>query len=105
MVRINTETKEETERETTIPDDYRQRISQFLEEEGERIREEADQELASIIAKAKEEYKKRVGRFFEGERIRKDADQQSAYIIAKAKEEYRKSVGLFLEEEGERIRR
>ena len=41
-------------------DDLKQRISQVIEEEGDKIRKEGDQESARIITRARKEYKQRI---------------------------------------------
>ena len=89
MAKMSTMSKEQTKGETTITDDYRQRLSKFLEEEGEQIRKKADQELASMIAKAREEYRKRIACFLEeeGQRIRRQAEHDGASIISQARGE------------------
>ena len=93
-MKMSAKSKVETERETTIPDNYSQRLSQFLEEEGERIRKEADRESASIIARAKEEYRKRITYFLEEEsdRVRRQAEQDAANIIAQARGEMKEII-------------
>ena len=52
----------EAEKIAGVADDYRQRLSQIIEEEGNRIRKEAEKESSHIITKAREEYKERLSR-------------------------------------------
>jgi len=62
-----------TEEAALIIDEYKQRLLQFIEEEGKQIKGDAEQEAANIIAMAHEE----------AEKIRKEAEQESADIIAR----------------------
>jgi len=73
----------------SIMDDYKQRIAQFLEREGDSIRKEAEQEKSCIVSRAREEYVQRLSRFLEeeGGKIRKQTEQAAENIITKALEE------------------
>ena len=67
MAKVHDKITEQVEQVSTIADDYKQRIARFLEQEGDGIRKEADQESAYIIARAREEYSQRLSRFLEEE--------------------------------------
>jgi vacuolar-type H+-ATPase subunit H len=65
------------------------RVEQFIESEGERIRQETERVQSPIIAKAREEYKKRLTAFLEEERekMKREAEQEAAAIRSKAESE------------------
>lgn len=67
----------------------RERVEQFIEAEGDRIRQETERVQSPIIAKARQEYKKRLTAFLEEERerIRVEAEKEAAAIISKAESE------------------
>ena len=89
MAKVPNKIIEQAEEEATISDDYKQRLTQIIEEEGDRIRKETEQESAHIITRAREGYRQRLSRFLEkeAEKIRRQAEQDAADIIAKALEE------------------
>jgi len=76
---------EQIEKVATKPDSTA-RLSRLLAEEGDKIREKANQESSYIVAKAREEYKLRLTQFLEEERlkIRQEAETEAAGIITKA---------------------
>lgn len=76
---------EEVKQETPI----RERVELFIDDEGERIRRETDRVQSPIIAKARQEYKKRLAAFLEEERekIRGEAERQADEIRSKAESE------------------
>ncbi len=78
----------------------KERVEQFIDEEGEKIRQETDRVQSPLIAKARQEYKKRLIAFLEEEREKikteaeRDADEtkneaeyEANAIIAKSKTE------------------
>ena len=85
----NNTINEQIERRFELDDNYKERITRFLEQEGNRIRKEADQESTSIISRAREEYNQRLSKFLEQEEenIRKRAEQDAENIINEALEE------------------
>ena len=89
MVKASPKILQEVEDLTKATDDYKERLSRVIEEEGDRIRREADQESAVIINKSREKYKQRLSQVIaeEGYRIRREAEQKAAEMITKAKEE------------------
>jgi len=74
MGEVSNKVRQGVEEAARIIDEYKQRLTQVIEEEGERIRKEAELESANIIARAREE----------AEQIRKEAERESASIIAGA---------------------
>ena len=67
MQEVSNKVKQRAEKAARGLDDYRQRLSQVIDEEGDKIRKEADQESATIIARAREEYKQRLSQVIEEE--------------------------------------
>jgi vacuolar-type H+-ATPase subunit H len=65
------------------------RVAQFIDEEGERIRQETERVQSPIIAKARQEYKKRLSAFLEEERekIRGEAEREAVAIRSRAESE------------------
>jgi colicin import membrane protein len=65
------------------------RVTQFLDAEGERIRQETEKIQSPIIAKARQEYKQRLSAFLEEERkkIKGDAENEAAAIRSRAQSE------------------
>jgi len=89
MAKTNNTVNEQIEQGFGLDDNYRERIARFLEQEGDRIRKEADQESTSIISKAREEYNQRLIKFLEqeGENIRRQAERDAENIVTEALEE------------------
>ncbi len=82
MEEENTGITEEYQDETNVTE----RVARFLDEEGERIRQETDRIQSPIIAKARQEYKNRLSAFLEEERekIREDAEREAVAIKSRA---------------------
>ena len=91
MRKVIDETMQEPKEVNEVSDDVRHRLSLIIEEEGNRIRKEADQESAHIIARAREQYMQRLTKVLadEREKVRRQAQREAAEIIAKAQEERR----------------
>ena len=65
------------------------RVTQFLDAEGERIRKETERIQSPIIAKARQEYKQRLSAFLEEERdkIKSEAEKEAEAIRTRAQSE------------------
>jgi len=89
MAKTNNTVNEQIEQGFGLDDNYKERIARFLEQEGDRIRKEADQESTSIISKAREEYNQRLIKFLEqeGDNIRRQAERDAENIVTEALEE------------------
>jgi len=85
MVEENPGVNEEINKE--IP--RKERVEQFIDEEGEKIRQETDRVQSPLIAKARQEYKKRLITFLEEERekIRTEAEHDAVEKRNKAESE------------------
>ena len=55
MVVLRDGFKQKAEEAARIVDEYKQRLTQVIEETGEQIREEAEREAAAVMARANEE--------------------------------------------------
>lgn len=88
MLNIPDEIIESAEERATISNDYKQRLTRIIEEEGKRMRKAAEHESAHIVARAREGYRQRLSQFLEEEvkKIRRQAEQDAADIISKALE-------------------
>ena len=83
------ETVEGLGKMSEVADDFEQRLSKVLTEEGDEIRHLVDMEISEIIAKSREEYKQRIVRFLgeESESIRREAEKEASEIISAARQE------------------
>jgi F0F1-type ATP synthase membrane subunit b/b' len=76
MPKISSNVDNGVEEAVKVLDEYKFRLKQVLNDEGEKIREEAEREAAEIVASACEERDK----------IRSEAERESAKIIVSAHE-------------------
>jgi len=88
MVKAQDDSNEQTR------DDDEQRLAQLVDEEGDKIRKQAEHESAHIVARAREEYKGNLVRFLkeEREKISRQAEREAEEVIAKAVEEKKRII-------------
>jgi 23S rRNA pseudoU1915 N3-methylase RlmH len=77
---ISSQVSREADEAARIIDEYKRRLTQFIEGEGERIRREAEQESAAFIARAQEEAEQIT------KEVRSKAEQEAAMYMAESRQ-------------------